>query len=45
MTAETPPAEYGTLYVVGIGPGLPHAMTQRAKDVIETADCVIASNL
>jgi precorrin-3B C17-methyltransferase len=39
------PSEYGTLYVVGIGPGLPHAMTQRAKDVIATADCVIASNL
>jgi len=36
---------HGTLYVVGIGPGLPHAMTQRAKDVIATADCVIASNL
>ncbi|MFA9517181.1 precorrin-3B C(17)-methyltransferase [Halopenitus sp. H-Gu1] len=35
----------GTLYVVGIGPGLPHAMTQRARDVIATADCVIASNL
>ncbi len=35
----------GTVYVVGIGPGLPHAMTQRAKNVIETADCVIASNL
>jgi precorrin-3B C17-methyltransferase len=35
----------GTLYIVGIGPGLPHAMTQRAKSVIETADCVIASNL
>jgi precorrin-3B C17-methyltransferase len=35
----------GTLYVVGIGPGLPHAMTQRAKDVIRTADCVVASNL
>lgn len=35
----------GTLYVVGIGPGLPHAMTQRARDVITTADCVIASNL
>ena len=47
MTADatTPPEEYGTLYVVGIGPGLPHAMTQRAADVIETADCVIASNL
>jgi len=37
--------DYGTVYVVGIGPGLPHEMTQRAKDVIETADCVIASNL
>ena len=45
MADGTPPEEYGTLYVVGIGPGLPHAMTQRAKDVIETADCVIASNL
>jgi precorrin-3B C17-methyltransferase len=47
MTAPdaTPPDDYGTLYVVGIGPGLPHAMTQRAKSVIETADCVIASNL
>jgi precorrin-3B C17-methyltransferase len=38
-------SDLGTLYVVGIGPGLPHAMTQRAKDVIATADCVIASNL
>ncbi|MFC7143043.1 precorrin-3B C(17)-methyltransferase [Halosimplex aquaticum] len=37
--------DLGTLYVVGIGPGLPHAMTQRAKDMIETADCVVASNL
>ncbi|MUW13298.1 cobalt-precorrin-2 C(20)-methyltransferase [Halorubrum sp. CBA1125] len=37
--------ELGTLYVVGIGPGLPHAMTQRARDVIRHADCVIASNL
>jgi precorrin-3B C17-methyltransferase len=36
---------YGTLYVVGIGPGLPHAMTQRARDVVRTADCVVASNL
>jgi len=35
----------GTLFVVGIGPGLPHAMTQRARDVIRHADCVIASNL
>jgi precorrin-3B C17-methyltransferase len=40
-----PPEGYGTLYVVGIGPGLPHAMTQRAKDVIQSADCVVASNL
>jgi len=39
------PGELGRLYVVGIGPGLPHEMTQRAKDVIATADCVIASNL
>lgn len=39
------PDDYGTLYVVGIGPGLPHDMTQRAKDVIQTADCVVASNL
>ena len=38
-------ADLGTLYVVGIGPGLPHAMTQRAHDVIRHADCVIASNL
>jgi precorrin-3B C17-methyltransferase len=45
MTASTTPEEYGTLYVVGIGPGLPGGMTQRAKDVIRTADCVIASNL
>ena len=37
--------DLGTLYVVGIGPGLPHAMTQRAADVIATADCVIASTL
>jgi precorrin-3B C17-methyltransferase len=44
MTATTPD-EYGTLYVVGIGPGLPGGMTQQAKDVVRTADCVIASNL
>jgi precorrin-3B C17-methyltransferase len=36
---------YGRLYVVGIGPGLPHAMTQRARDVVVNADCVVASNL
>ncbi|SEQ44627.1 precorrin-3 methyltransferase [Natrinema salaciae] len=35
----------GTLYVVGIGPGLPDHMTKRAKEVIETADVVIASSL
>ncbi|MFB6308392.1 MAG: precorrin-3B C(17)-methyltransferase, partial [Haloarculaceae archaeon] len=35
----------GRLYVVGIGPGLPHAMTQRARSIVATADCVIASNL
>ena len=39
------PDDLGRLYVVGIGPGLPGDMTQRAKDVIQTADCVIASNL
>ncbi|CAJ53136.1 precorrin-3B C(17)-methyltransferase [Haloquadratum walsbyi] len=43
-TAETT-SDAGTLYVVGIGPGLPEAMTQQAKTVIETADCVIVSNL
>ncbi|WP_018259141.1 precorrin-3B C(17)-methyltransferase [Halomicrobium katesii] len=44
-SGSTDAEEYGTLSVVGIGPGLPHAMTQEAKDVIRTADCVIASNL
>ena len=44
-TTDADANEGGTLYIVGIGPGLPHAMTQRAKDVIATADCVIASNL
>ncbi|OYR79425.1 cobalt-precorrin-2 C(20)-methyltransferase, partial [Halorubrum ezzemoulense] len=43
--ADDAPDGLGTLYVVGIGPGLPHAMTQRARDVIRHADCVIASNL
>jgi len=43
--AAIPPEGYGTLYVVGIGPGLPHDMTQRASDIIRTADCIIASNL
>ncbi|AFK20899.1 cobalt-precorrin-2 C(20)-methyltransferase (plasmid) [Haloferax mediterranei ATCC 33500] len=42
---EEAPDDYGTLYVVGIGPGLPAHMTQRAKEVIQTADCVVASNL
>jgi precorrin-3B C17-methyltransferase len=42
---DTSPDDYGTLYVVGIGPGLPHTMTQRARDVTASADCVIASNL
>ena len=40
-----PPDEYGRLYVVGIGPGLPHDMTQRASDVVRSADTVVASNL
>jgi precorrin-3B C17-methyltransferase len=44
-TTATPPDSYGTLYVVGIGPGLPHDMTQRASDVIRSADTVVASNL
>jgi precorrin-3B C17-methyltransferase len=43
--AVTPPTEMGTLYVVGIGPGLPDTMTAEAREVIETADCVVASNL
>ncbi|MEZ3117449.1 precorrin-3B C(17)-methyltransferase [Halobaculum sp. MBLA0147] len=43
--AGSPPEEYGTLYVVGIGPGLPDHATKRAVDVIESADCVIASDL
>jgi precorrin-3B C17-methyltransferase len=45
MASESPRDDYGTLSVVGIGPGLPHAMTQEAREVIRTADCVIASNL
>mgnify|MGYP000492409066 FL=1 len=43
--SEVAPDNYGTLYVVGIGPGLPGEMTERARRVIEEADCVIASNL
>jgi len=42
---ENDPDDGGRLFVVGIGPGLPHAMTQRAKEVVATADCVIASTL
>jgi precorrin-3B C17-methyltransferase len=37
--------DLGTLYVVGIGPGLPGHMTQHAASVIANADSVIASNL
>jgi precorrin-3B C17-methyltransferase len=44
-SADASSDDYGTLYVVGIGPGLPHTMTQRARDVTAAADCVIASNL
>ncbi|MFC7154259.1 precorrin-3B C(17)-methyltransferase [Halomarina halobia] len=43
--AVEPPDGVGTLYVVGIGPGLPAHTTRRAREVIESADCVIASNL
>ncbi|MFC4437216.1 MULTISPECIES: precorrin-3B C(17)-methyltransferase [Natrialbaceae] len=39
------PDDHGTLYVVGIGPGLPDHMTVKAKRVIESADVVIASSL
>ena len=39
------PDDYGTLSVVGIGPGLPEHTTKRASEVIRTADCVIASDL
>ena len=45
MTGDAGDDDLGRLYVVGIGPGLPGDMTQRAKAVIQTADCVIASNL
>ena len=43
--ADATGGDHGTLYVVGIGPGLPGHMTQRAREVIRDADCVIASNL
>ncbi|RQG89249.1 cobalt-precorrin-2 C(20)-methyltransferase [Natrarchaeobius halalkaliphilus] len=39
------PDDHGTLSVVGIGPGLPTHMTRRAKEVIESAEVVIASSL
>ena len=39
------PDDHGTLYVVGIGPGLPDHMTAKANRVIESADVVIASSL
>ncbi len=44
-SASGTPEEYGTLYVVGIGPGLPDHMTKRAKEVIESSEVVIASSL
>jgi precorrin-3 methyltransferase (EC 2.1.1.131) len=44
-TDATVPDDYGTLSVVGIGPGLPDHTTKRAREVIRTADCVIASDL
>ena len=43
--ADGTPDDHGTLYVVGIGPGLPDHMTAKAKRVIESADVVIASSL
>ncbi len=42
---ESSDSDRGRLYVVGIGPGLPDTMTQRAREVISSADCIIASNL
>ncbi|WP_440769695.1 precorrin-3B C(17)-methyltransferase [Natronorubrum sp. DTA28] len=39
------PDDHGTLYVVGIGPGLPDHMTAKAKRVIESSEVVIASSL
>ena len=37
--------DYGTLSVVGIGPGLPEHATRRARGVIRNADCVIVADL
>ena len=45
VRSEGTPDEHGTLYVVGIGPGLPDHMTKRAKEVIESSEVVIASTL
>jgi len=45
VDSTTRPDGMGALSVVGIGPGLPDDMTQRAKEVIETADCGIVSDL
>ncbi|QRV16061.1 cobalt-precorrin-2 C(20)-methyltransferase [Haloterrigena salifodinae] len=44
-TGDGTPDDHGTLYVVGIGPGLPDHMTKRAKEVIESSEVVIASSL
>ncbi|XGI84519.1 precorrin-3B C(17)-methyltransferase [Halorutilales archaeon Cl-col2-1] len=35
----------GTLYIVGIGPGVPDKMTQEARDVIRDSEVVVASSL
>ncbi len=45
MSDSEEPGDSGRLYVVGIGPGLPKSMTQAAREVVTTADCVIASPL
>lgn len=50
MTGDDRPSsdrgdDYGTLYVVGIGPGLSASLTHRARELIETADCVILADL
>ncbi|APX95742.1 precorrin-3B C(17)-methyltransferase [Natronorubrum daqingense] len=44
-TSDGTPDDHGTLYVVGIGPGLPDHMTAKAKRVIESSEVVIASSL
>ncbi|RQH01793.1 precorrin-3B C(17)-methyltransferase [Natrarchaeobius oligotrophus] len=44
-SADGTPDDHGTLFVVGIGPGLPDHTTANAKRVIESADVVIASSL